>query len=157
MNQQMSTDKSGNRSVLKPAGHDEIGVAVGTAGGITAGALVGGIAAGPAGAVVGAAIGAAAGGVGSRALLEGFDSAPVDAHWHARFAEEPYYDRDMRYEDYAPAYRIGAAARVAHPQARFEDAEPVMQNEYPGARGESRLAWERAREAARASFHTEYF
>ena len=135
----------------------KVGAAVGAAGGIAAGALVGSAAGGPAGAMVGAAAGAVAGGLGMRALVEGFDTTPVDKHWRDRFDKESYYESGLTYDDYAPAYRLGAAARARYPAQSFEDTEAAMETEYPHMQGESRLAWDRARKAARASFHTEYF
>lgn len=135
----------------------QLGTAIGAASGIAAGAVAGGVAAGPAGAVAGAAVGAVAGGLGTRLVAEDFDRTPVDSHWRDRFHTEPYYDDGLVYEDYAPAYHLGAAARIRNPEGSFEDAEAAMEAEYMGLRGESKLAWQRARDAARASFHTTYF
>jgi phage tail tape-measure protein len=156
MNQHQVSNSTRETSERQHVG-STAGAAVGAGGGIAAGAAAGTLAAGPVGAVVGAAVGAVVGGLGGKALAEGFDSKPVDRHWGSRFHQEPYYDEGMSYEDYAPAYRLGAAARARYPQARFEDTEAQMEAEYPDMRGESRLAWERAKHAARASFHTEYY
>ena len=135
----------------------QLGTAIGAASGLATGAAVGGAVAGPAGAVAGGAAGAVVGAVGMRLLAENFDPLPVDSHWRDRFEREPYYESGSSYEDYAPAYHLGAAARLRHPEARFEDAEPELESEYAEMHAETRLAWERARQAARASFHTEYF
>ncbi|MEC5384903.1 hypothetical protein VVD49_04170 [Uliginosibacterium sp. H3] len=145
-------------SNAETAHHDaRLGTAIGAASGLASGALAGGVAAGPAGAIAGATVGAVVGGIGTRLLAEDFDVTPVDSHWRDRFAREPYYEDGLAYDDYAPAYHLGAAARIRHPQASFEEAEAAMEAEYMGLRGESKLAWERASKAARASFHTTYF
>lgn len=135
----------------------QLSTAIGAASGLATGAAVGAVVAGPTGAVAGGAAGALVGGVGMRLLADGFDPVHIDKHWRDRFEREPYYESGRRYEDYAPAYHLGAAARQRNPDASFEESEAAMEAEWMGLSGESGLAWERAKEAARASFHTEYY
>lgn len=122
------------------------------AGGIVAADLAAGaLAAGPVGAVVGAAIGAVAGGLGGRALAEHLDPEEIDQVWRERYASEPYHRGGLDYEDYAPAYRLGAEARRRYPGA-FEEVEPALREEYAQRRGPSRLDWAQARPAVRAAW-----
>lgn len=146
-----------NRDPLSGApGAHPVGVGVGAAaGGMAAGALTGTMA-GPIGTVIGAAVGAIAGGLGGKAVAEAFDPTVVDEHWKGRFQDEAYYQPNTTYDDYAPAYRLGARSRQQSSSTDFEDAEGTLAREYDQVRGDSKLDWERARLAARASWDTDY-
>lgn len=138
-------------------GSHPVGTGLGAAaGGVAAGAAAGTMAAGPVGTVVGAAVGAVVGGLAGKAVAEKLDPTVVDTHWRGRYDQEPYFQTGLTYDDYAPAYRLGAQARRSRPDARFEDVEAALAGEYPALRGESRLAWEKARPAVRASWDTDY-
>ena len=139
-----------------PGAHP-IGVGVGAAaGGVAAGALAGTLAAGPIGTVIGAAVGAIAGGLGGKAVAEAFDPTAVDDHWRGRFEKEAYYQPNTTYDDYAPAYRLGAESRLQSSGSSFDAAEGQLASEYDKVRGKSRLDWDRAKAAARASWDTDY-
>lgn len=141
----------------EPGAHP-VGTGIGAAaGGITgAGLAVGTMTAGPVGAVLGIAAGAALGGLAGKAVAEEVDPTVVHEHWRARFRDEPYHDPAMDYEDYAPAYHLGAEARRRFPDGDFDALEPVMVSGYAKLRGESRLRWEEVREAARAGWDADY-
>jgi len=147
-----------NRDPISGApGAHPVGVGVGAAaGGVAAGALAGTLAAGPIGTVVGAAVGAIAGGLGGKAVAEAFDPTVVDEHWRGRFESESYYTPNTTYDDYAPAYRLGAQSRQQSASSSFADVEGQLASEYDRVRGNSRLGWDRARDAARASWETQY-
>lgn len=139
----------------EPGAH-VVGTGLGAAaGGVAAGAAVGTVA-GPIGTAVGAAVGAVLGGLGGKAVAESFDPTIVDDHWRTRFEEEPYYAEGMEYDDYAPAYQLGAQSRLESQEADFDLVEDELAAQYDDVRGESRLDWDRARHAARASWETEY-
>lgn len=155
-----SANESGKDANLDPIsgapGAHPVGVGVGaTAGGMAAGALAGTVA-GPVGTLVGAAVGAIAGGLGGKAVAEAFDPTVVDAHWKGRFESESYYEPNTTYDDYAPAYRLGAQSRQQSSSSSFDDNESTLASEYDKVRGSSRLGWERAKSAARASWDTDY-
>lgn len=143
-----------NRDPITGApGAHPVGVGLGAAaGGIAAGAAAGTLAAGPIGTVLGAAAGAIAGGLGGKAVAEHFDPTIEERHWRGSFDREPYYRNGMTYEDYAPAYKIGAEARGRYGDASFEDVEDDLANDYQRARGESRLEWDHAKDATRAAW-----
>src|SRR5450631_1401318 len=107
-NRNMTQPGSNRDPITGAAGAHPVGVGIGaTAGGIAAGAVAGTLAAGPVGTVVGAAVGAIVGGLGGKAVAEHFDPTLEEAHWRASYANEPYYNREFGFDDYAPAYRVG--------------------------------------------------
>ena len=99
-----------------PGAHP-VGVGIGAAaGGIAAGAAAGTLAAGPVGTIVGAALGAVAGGLGGKAIAEHYDPTIEEAHWRKTYDAEPDHQEGMTYDDYAPAYKVGAEAGCARRQ-----------------------------------------
>ncbi len=74
-----------------------------------------------------------------------------EAYWREQFRHERYLRPGFGYLDYAPAYRLGK--RRYRPGIRFEQAESALAAEWPLCRGRSRLAWNEAREAVRASWN----
>ncbi|MDB6002794.1 MAG: hypothetical protein JWP52_4493 [Rhizobacter sp.] len=146
--------KDANRDPIsgEPGAHP-VGVGLGAAaGGIAAGAAVGSVA-GPVGTVIGAAVGAVAGGLGGKALAERFDPSVEDAHWREHYQSQPYYRADLGYDDYEPAYTLGAAGPLRYTGRRFDEVEPDLADEYDKRRGTSRLDWEGARDASRAAWN----
>ena len=147
-----------NRDPLSGApGSHPVGTGIGAAaGGIAAGAAAGTLAAGPVGTVVGAAVGAVAGGLAGKAVAESIDPTVVDEHWRGRYEKEPYFERGMTYDDYAPSYRLGADARARGTSANFEEVEHSLARDYETVKGKSRLGWDKAKRSARAGWDTEY-
>jgi hypothetical protein len=149
-----------NRDPITGApGAHPVGTGVGAAvGGMAAGAATiaagaaAGTVAGPIGTLVGAAAGAVVGGLAGKAAAEHFDPTVEDAYWRENFQRESYYQKDMTYDDYAPAYRTGWEARTQHPGSRFEDVESDLGRSYESGRGKSRLGWEHGKHAARAAW-----
>ena len=86
----------------------------------------------------------------SRQEFPVFDSDEEEAHWESAHADQPYAGADD-YERYAPAYRVGYEGfERLGAEYSFDDVEEDLQEEYE-AEG-SPVAWERAREAARAAW-----
>ena len=143
-----------NRDPISGApGAHPVGVGIGAAaGGLAAGAAAGTVAAGPVGTVVGAAVGAVIGGLGGKAVAEHFDPTVEEQHWRGNYEREPYYQRGMTFDDYAPAYRVGGDARGRYGDASFDDVEDELASDYKRARGKSRLEWGDARDASRAAW-----
>ena len=56
-------------------------------------------------------------------------------------------------QDYAPAYRYGVDAFTRYPGRRWEDVDAELARGWTGARGDSRLDWERARPASQDAWH----
>ena len=135
-----------------PGAHP-VGVGIGAAvGGIAAGAAAGTLAAGPIGTVVGAAVGAVVGGLGGKAVAEHIDPTVEERYWRDAYTAEPYYKSEFAFDDYAPAYRLGAEAYGRYGDATFEEFESDLANDYQRARGTSRLEWNEARDATKAAW-----
>ncbi|WP_329811088.1 hypothetical protein [Stenotrophomonas sp. SMYL8] len=80
------------------------------------------------------------------------DSTPRDAvsnYWRERYTAEPYYDDQLFFEDYEPAYRIGHAARAQDMIRAYEDMEAELESRWASERGRSQLEWAQARSAVR--------
>ncbi|AEM49699.1 hypothetical protein [Stenotrophomonas maltophilia] len=80
------------------------------------------------------------------------DSTPRDAvsnYWRERYTAEPYYDDQLFFEDYEPAYRIGHAARAQDMIRAYEEVERELESRWASERGRSRLDWAQARNAVR--------
>ena len=146
-------DHDANRDPISGApGAHPVGTGVGAAAAGTAGAAVGSVA-GPVGTVVGAAVGAIAGGLGGKAVGEAVNPTAEDAYWRGQHTNEPYYNQQYSYEDYAPAYRVGYENRARYADRDFDQAETELRADYQRAKGDSRLAWNDARNATRAAWH----
>ena len=134
-----------------PGAHP-VGVGIGaTLGAIGAGAAMGAIA-GPAGALFGAAVGAIAGGLGGKAYAEDIDPTDVEARWRPRFEMEPYHVSGALYDDYAPAYRLGTAARQNYKGREYSEVRDDIASYYDHVRGKSRLNWDQAEPAVKAAW-----
>lgn len=150
-----------NRDPITDApGAHPVGVGVGAAvGGVAAGvgtaAATGaalGTVAGPVGTMVGAAVGAVVGGLAGKAVAEHYDPTLEDAYWREQHVKEPYYERDMSYDDYSPAYRYGGENRSKYADRSYDDVEAELGQDWDNNRGSSRLDWEQASPAVRASW-----
>ena len=83
-----------------------------------------------------------------------FDPTSEERYWREAHSREPYYRKDYTYDDYAPAYRTGyeAAARYRGQNRRFDDLDSDLRSQYESTKGKSRLAWNDAKDAARAAW-----
>jgi hypothetical protein len=115
------------------------------AGGLTAGAAAGAVA-GPAGAAVGAVVGGLAGGLGGKAIAETIDPTAEEAYWRENYSSRPYA-KGSSFEDYGPAYRYGVQAYGHSTSGSWEEDE--LAAGWAGARGKSKLGWDKAKLAAR--------
>lgn len=75
------------------------------------------------------------------------------AMWRDRFPSEPYaVDSDL-FEDYEPAYRFGSELKGEVKD--FDIHEMDLRERWDSVKGESRLNWDRARDAVRAAWEDE--
>lgn len=149
---QPNVEKDENRDPISGApGAHPVGVGVGAASGGAAGAAVG-MAGGPAGAVVGAAVGALAGGLMGKGVAEAIDPTAEEAYWRDRYQSEPYYEQELTYDDYDPAYRTGYLGRSTYAGRDFDSVQADLQRDYEANRGSSRLDWDRAKSATQAAW-----
>jgi len=148
-----------------PADDHPVGTTVGAAGGAVAGVTAGSVIGGPVGAVVGGVVGAVAGSLVGRGAAETQNPQPEDAiaplpeygqqedaFWRAQHVNEPYYNPQRSYEDYAPAYRMGWEHRARTGQDDFDAHEAALREQWDSFKAQSRLTWAEAQHAARASW-----
>lgn len=79
--------------------------------------------------------------------------AECRGHFERHYRETAYYSAGRDWRDYEPAYRLGGELCSAHPQARFEQVEPQIQQEWEAQHGASRLSWAEARDAIHDAWH----
>jgi predicted lipid-binding transport protein (Tim44 family) len=127
------------------------GVAGGIAAGVAAGATMGGVA-GPVGVVIGAAVGGAIGGAAGESIAREVNPTLEEKYWSANYQSRPYVIKESSFETYRPAYRYGVEAYTKAEGRDFDDIEPSIRNDWGNVRGESKLEWKEAREAARDAF-----
>ena len=126
-----------------------VGTAVGAAaGGAAAGAAIGTVA-GPIGTAIGAAAGTLVGALAGRGVAETINPAQEDEYWCDTYKTRSYVDPDMTYADYGPAYRYGVESYGRHHGRDFDAVEPELGRGWEGAKGNSRLTWERAQHATK--------
>ena len=88
---------------------------------------------------------------GSAAGTHGFDK-DEGTFWRGRYEREPYFQKDMTWDDYEPAYRFGYDWHARHRGRKFEDVESDMASNWEKIKVKSRLKWEHAKGAARAAW-----
>jgi len=154
MKNQTIKDKDANRDPITGApGAHPVGTGVGAAGGAAAGAAAGAAVGGPVGAAVGLAAGAVVGGLAGKAGGEAVNPTREDAYWRENYSSRPYFEQNLAYEDYQPAYRTGFEGYTRYRGKRFDEIEADLQRDYARVRGKSRLQWEKAKAAARDAWH----
>ena len=132
----------------EPGSHP-IGTGLGAAaGGAAAGAAAGAIG-GPVGAVAGAIVGGVAGGLAGKGVAEQLDPTREDTYWRDEYRNREYYDEQVSYDTYAPAYRHGWEGRTRHDKRSWTEAEPELRRDWEATKHSSALAWEKARLASR--------
>ena len=143
-----------NRDPISGApGAHLVGTGLGAAaGGFAAGALAGSVV-GPVGTLVGAVAGAVVGGLAGKGIAEIIDPTAEEAYWRENYSSRPYVTSGASFDDYGPAYRYGIDSYGRFEGRTFEEVEPELMLEWPGAQGNSKLTWDRAKHATRDSWH----
>ncbi len=137
--------------LTKEPGAHPVGTGVGAAiGGAAAGAVAGAFG-GPAGALVGAVAGAFAGGLGGKAAAESVNPTADQAYWARTYSSESYYEAGRPFDDYAPAYRLGASARSEY-EGTFDASESRLAAHWESQKDRSLLSWQQARAATLAAW-----
>ena len=134
-------------------GSHPVGTGVGAAGGALTGAAVGSAVGGPVGTVVGGVVGAVAGGMAGRGVAEAMDPAAEEAHWRQNYSKSNYFESGRDYSDYGPAYKYGWESRGRMGNRKFDEVENDLAKGWNGVKGESKLAWEKAKHATRDAWH----
>ena len=137
--------------ITKTPGSHPVGTGVGAAvGGAAAGAAVGTVA-GPVGTVAGAAVGAIVGGLAGKGIAEKIDPTVEDAYWRDNHNRQAFA-RDSRYDDYAPAYRVGYEGYrdFSGRKKSYDEVEADLRRRYE--QGNPRIGWDNAKLASRAAW-----
>jgi len=132
-------------------GSHPIGTSVGSTGGAVAGAAIGSIG-GPAGTAVGGVVGAILGAAAGHAVGEVINPTAEESHWRDAYHREPYFNPDLDFNDYAPAFRAGYMYRSAYPDRPWDVAEAEVKSVWQHNKGTSRLSWNEAQEAVLAAW-----
>ncbi len=145
-------DRSHDFITAAPSSHPGATGTAAATGGLVGAAV--GMVGGPVGSVLGAVIGAVVGGVAGNAVAEAYDPTDDDTYWRDAYRHEPYYRSGYTYDDYAPAYGLGLGSLVADQYRKrpYDEIEAELAREWDTHRGNSRLTWEEASQAARAAW-----
>ncbi len=132
-------------------GSHPVGTGLGAAvGGAAAGAAAGAIA-GPIGTVAGAVVGGVAGAFAGKSIAERIDPTVESAYWAENYRNRPYYQDDVGYDAYHPAYRFGWESRARYPDQNWNEVEDQLQVDWESYRTAeaSDLDWDRAQLASK--------
>lgn len=142
--------KDANRDPLSGApGAHPVGVGVGAAVGGAAVGAGAGAAAGPVGAAIGAVVGGVAGGYAGKVTAEAIDPTAEEAYWAENYADRPYFDENVPFEEFAPAYRHGWESRSRYADRRYDEVASELQRDWEASEHRSQLEWNRAQPAVR--------
>jgi uncharacterized protein (TIGR02271 family) len=111
-----------------------------------------GVGAAAAGAGAGAAGSGSGGPAGPGAGAAVIDPTAEDAYWREHYRSRPYVEKNADYESYRLAYRYGVEAHGKTEGRPFEEVESKLKRGWARARGESKLAWDKARDAVRDAY-----
>ena len=70
-------------------------------------------------------------------------------YWEYHFASCDFGERDVTFEDYAPAYALGASSAIRLDGTEFNDVDIELSRSWEACRGLSSLDWDQARAAAK--------
>jgi hypothetical protein len=80
------------------------------------------------------------------------DPAKEEAYWREAHGKQPYADKNLTYEHYAPAYRTGYEAAGKYPGKKFEEIESDVALNYEKGRPDDALPWDHVRPAVKAAW-----
>jgi hypothetical protein len=75
-----------------------------------------------------------------------------EAYWREHHAKQPYADKTLSYEHYAPAYRTGIEAANKYRGKNFEEIETDLALDYQRHTTGAALPWDHARHAVHAAW-----
>jgi hypothetical protein len=85
----------------------------------------------------------------SDGIVDAFDE---ELYWARYFRSEPGYDPSRSFEQYAPAYRLGIAWRLADDQRAWNDCEHELRSIWERHSCSECLPWELARGPVQAAW-----
>lgn len=154
MKEQDKQETHENRDPLSGEhGSHPIGTGVGTAGGGLAGAAIGAAIGGPLGAAVGAVVGGVAGAYSGHGVAEAVNPTVEEKFWQEHHAAQPWAEKDLPYEHYAPAYKTGYEGVLKYAGKHYDEIELDLARDYEKNDANPAIPWDRARPAVRAAWH----
>lgn len=79
----------------------------------------------------------------------------TDRFFSDRYETADYYDEEYDFDDYRQAYRFGTYCRTRYPERDWDDRlEDEIKDQWEEFKGNSRLAWEKAKHAAKDAWHS---
>jgi len=130
------------------------GAAAGIAGAAAVGATYGSVV-GPAGTVAGAAVGGLIGGLAGKAVAEDVNPTAEEEYWGENYQNRPYFQSDVGYDAYRPAYSQGINAYSQNAGKSFDEIEPQLNEDWESQSG-AELSWAEAKEASRDAYDRLY-
>ncbi|MGO0999512.1 hypothetical protein [Lysobacter sp. CA196] len=79
-------------------------------------------------------------------------TTPGLSYWASQFRNADFYRDGLRFSDYAPAFYVGIAAHLEHPDRDFDDPRLELRSRYQRIRLGSALDWDQAEHAARSAW-----
>ena len=76
----------------------------------------------------------------------------AEAYWREHHAKQPYADKNLSFEHYAPAYRTGHEGAAKYAGKKFEEIEDDLALDYEKHLGGSGLPWDQALPAVKAAW-----
>ena len=80
------------------------------------------------------------------------DLTKEEAYWREHHAAQPYANKNLPYEHYAPAYRTGYEGALKYTGKKFEDIEDELVLDYEKSAPSAPLPWDHARHAVHAAW-----
>lgn len=79
-------------------------------------------------------------------------TTPGLSYWAVHYRDADFYRDGLHFSDYAPAFYVGIAAQLEHPDREFDDPRLNLSERYHRIRLGSALSWEQAQHAARSAW-----
>ena len=90
--------------------------------------------------------------MGDEAKEKSIDLTAEEKYWQEHHQSQPHAEEGTTYEQFAPAYRVGAEAATRHPGKDFHEIEDDIALDYEKHQIGSALPWDRVRGASKAAW-----
>lgn len=79
--------------------------------------------------------------------------ATENNYWKTQYENESYYEAGRKFDDYEGAYRTGYEGYDRYGDQGFDQVENQLKSDYERTKGNSQLAWNKAKNAVKAAWH----
>jgi hypothetical protein len=80
------------------------------------------------------------------------DWAAEEAYWRKQHSQQPYADKSLSYDAYAPAYRLGYEGAGKYAGRDYDEVESSLATDWKEAQPGSAIPWDTVRPAVRAAW-----